>query len=203
MPTETFFKLPQDKRDRIFEAAVEEFSHYRFSEASINRIVKAAQIPRGSFYQYFQGKEDIYQYILGYVSSEKFKVFSKFWSSNQNSDFFEIMLEALPTIFDWADNYLAFYPIGTLMAADGSNFIKDILRLLDDSQANLLKMFQLEQQKKHFREDISPEVLMSIYLNMSHDLLQEYYLTGTRESTIEKFRAMCDILANGVVHREV
>ena len=64
MPTATFFNLPEEKRNRIFNAAVEEFAGFRFSDASINRIVKAAGIPRGSFYQYFDGKEDLYLHIL-------------------------------------------------------------------------------------------------------------------------------------------
>lgn len=33
-----------------------------FSEASLNQNVRAAKIPWGSFYQYFNDKEDIYLY---------------------------------------------------------------------------------------------------------------------------------------------
>jgi TetR/AcrR family transcriptional regulator len=62
MPKDTFFNLDEAKRNRIFEAAVDEFSQRRFSEASINQVVKNAGISRGSFYQYFQNKEDLYLY---------------------------------------------------------------------------------------------------------------------------------------------
>lgn len=64
MPTQTFFRLPQEKRERLTRAAWEEFSSVRFSEASINRIVRAARIPRGSFYQYFADKDDLFLYLL-------------------------------------------------------------------------------------------------------------------------------------------
>ena len=64
MPTPTFFRLPEEKRARLTQAAWQEFSSVRFSEASINRIVRAAQIPRGSFYQYFADKDDLFFYLL-------------------------------------------------------------------------------------------------------------------------------------------
>lgn len=51
MPKDTFFRLPDDKRNRILKGAKKEFYNCTFSEASINRIIKDAEIPRGSFYQ--------------------------------------------------------------------------------------------------------------------------------------------------------
>lgn len=64
MPKETFHRLPEEKKKRILEAAQQEFTSYVFSEASINRIIKAAGIPRGSFYQYFEDKQDLFVYFL-------------------------------------------------------------------------------------------------------------------------------------------
>lgn len=72
MPTQTFFRLPEEKRERLTEAAWEEFMSVPFADASINRIVRAAQIPRGSFYQYFEGKEDLFFYLLGSLREEAF-----------------------------------------------------------------------------------------------------------------------------------
>ena len=71
MPADTFRNLPEEKRLRIFHAAVAEFSQQPFSQASINRIVKDAGIPRGSFYQYFADKEDLYLYVITEIGREK------------------------------------------------------------------------------------------------------------------------------------
>ena len=65
MPTDTFFRLPKEKRQRLIDAAWEEFTQVRFTEASINKIIKGAHIPRGSFYQYFADKEDLFRYLQG------------------------------------------------------------------------------------------------------------------------------------------
>jgi AcrR family transcriptional regulator len=64
MPTKTFFNLPQQKRDKLMRSIRTELARAPFAEASINRIVRAAGIPRGSFYQYFEGKRDVLDYIM-------------------------------------------------------------------------------------------------------------------------------------------
>jgi AcrR family transcriptional regulator len=64
MPTDTFFHLPSDKQKRILNAAKKEFSRVPLKDASIANIIKDAEIPRGSFYQYFENKEDLYYYYF-------------------------------------------------------------------------------------------------------------------------------------------
>ena len=64
MPTETFYNLPEEKRGRLVKAIYLELARVPFSEMSINRIIKEAQISRGSYYQYFRDRDDLYQFIL-------------------------------------------------------------------------------------------------------------------------------------------
>jgi len=64
LPKQTFFNLPEEKQETLIQAAKNEFSRVPLNEASIANIVKNAQIPRGSFYQYFEDKEDAFFYLL-------------------------------------------------------------------------------------------------------------------------------------------
>jgi len=64
MPKDLFFTLSQEKQSRIIEAAIGEFSKVTYHDVSINQIIKNAEISRGSFYQYFEDKDDLYFYIL-------------------------------------------------------------------------------------------------------------------------------------------
>lgn len=64
MPTKTFFNLPIEKQKNLLEASEREFSRVSFDEASINQIIQDAKISRGSFYMYFEDKEDLYFYLL-------------------------------------------------------------------------------------------------------------------------------------------
>lgn len=70
MPTQTFFHLPKEKQERIMKAAKDEFSTYSFYDASINRIIKKAEISRGSFYLYFENKEDLFMHLLSQYKNE-------------------------------------------------------------------------------------------------------------------------------------
>lgn len=64
MPSTTFFNLPEEKRQRLLAAARAEFARVPYEEASVNRIIQAAGIPRGSFYMYFTDKEDLFRHLM-------------------------------------------------------------------------------------------------------------------------------------------
>ncbi len=64
MPTETFLKLSEDKKNKIIESAKKEFSRVPIEEVSIKNIVEDAEIARGSFYQYFESKQDVLLYLI-------------------------------------------------------------------------------------------------------------------------------------------
>lgn len=64
MPSTTFEKLSEEKKQRIFVAIYHELKRVPFPEMSINQIIKDAGIPRGSFYQYFKNKDDAFDYFV-------------------------------------------------------------------------------------------------------------------------------------------
>ena len=67
MPSDTFFRLPAEKRERIINAAWDEFTAVSYADVSINRIIRAAEIPRGSFYQYFEDRNDLFRYLTAEI----------------------------------------------------------------------------------------------------------------------------------------
>jgi TetR/AcrR family transcriptional regulator len=64
MPTQTFFNLPPVKRDLIISVALKEFTETDYESASISKIVAETGIAKGSFYQYFKDKLDLYRFLL-------------------------------------------------------------------------------------------------------------------------------------------
>jgi len=71
MPNQTFFNLPDEKREQILQVAINEFAENDYDSVSISRIVARAGIAKGSFYQYFADKEDLYAYLLGSLADAK------------------------------------------------------------------------------------------------------------------------------------
>ncbi|KGM46298.1 TetR family transcriptional regulator, partial [Neobacillus niacini] len=90
MPKQTFFHLSKDKQDTLIEAAKKEFSRVPLHEASIANIIKSAGIPRGSFYQYFEDKEDLFYYLLNQLSVKNHLRFISVLQE-KNGDLFETL----------------------------------------------------------------------------------------------------------------
>lgn len=65
LPSTTFFNLPTEKREKFLHAARGEYARVPYTDVSINRIIRDAGIPRGSFYMYFKDKRELLVYLLG------------------------------------------------------------------------------------------------------------------------------------------
>ncbi len=93
MPKDTFFNLPEDKRHLIESTGLDEFAEFGFEKASINRIVDTAGIAKGSFYQYFENKSDLYKHIMNCIGEQKLNYVTPVMQNPSDSDFFTLLGE--------------------------------------------------------------------------------------------------------------
>ena len=91
MPKETFLKLSKEKQQKVINAAKKEFARVPIENVSIKNIVEEADIARGSFYQYFESKEDLLIYILR-ENSEKLNTKLKDKVKETNGDIFKLYI---------------------------------------------------------------------------------------------------------------
>ena len=91
MPKETFLKLSKEKQQKVINAAKKEFARVPIDNVSIKNIVEEADIARGSFYQYFESKEDLLIYILR-ENSEKLNTKLKDKVKETNGDIFKLYI---------------------------------------------------------------------------------------------------------------
>jgi AcrR family transcriptional regulator len=63
VPRPRFHKLPAAQQQALTRAAFDEFATHGFSSASLNRIIEAAGVSKGSMYYYFDGKEELYAHV--------------------------------------------------------------------------------------------------------------------------------------------
>lgn len=87
MPKPTFFRLEEEKQLKIIEACEKEFSSVPIHQSSIANIVKYADIPRGSFYQYFEDKDDVFYYICDNLVKEPETKFMALFKENKGNLF--------------------------------------------------------------------------------------------------------------------
>ena len=63
---EKFINLEGKKKERILNAALQEFGENGYEQASTNRIVKQAGIGKGMLFYYFKSKKELYEYLVEY-----------------------------------------------------------------------------------------------------------------------------------------
>ena len=115
MPKETFHNLPEDKRQLIEKVSISEFATSGYDKASITRIVDRCQIAKGSFYQYFENKLDLYLYMLKLISDLKMEYLEKLQIKLVDVDFFEYMRSLFYGGFKFARSYPRISKIAALL----------------------------------------------------------------------------------------
>ncbi|MDD2604806.1 MAG: TetR/AcrR family transcriptional regulator [Desulfobacteraceae bacterium] len=63
MPKETFFKIADDKRERLLREAARLFAERGFNQTDMAQLASRAGVAKGSIYNYFENKEDLYLYV--------------------------------------------------------------------------------------------------------------------------------------------
>ena len=95
MPTSTFLNLSKEKQDNIIEASLKEFKRVLLKDASINKIIKDANIPRGSFYNYFEDINDLYIYSINKYKKRFINIFEDSIKNKQGD-----LIETTKIIYD-------------------------------------------------------------------------------------------------------
>lgn len=96
MPTKTFFKLTDEKRESIIKSGTGLFAEKSYNEVKISEIIRTSGIPRSSFYDYFEDKKDFYFMLLDMVQKEKKEYFQANLTS-KDIDAFSYIKKAVMT----------------------------------------------------------------------------------------------------------
>ena len=67
MPKRTFFRLDEDKRERVIRAAIGEFRANGYESAKVGAIARNAHVANGSIYQYFEDKRELFLYCVNWT----------------------------------------------------------------------------------------------------------------------------------------
>ena len=149
MPSSTFLNLPAEKQEKLLEAATREFSHKPFNEASINQIIKEAGIPRGSFYMYFQDKEDLFLYLIKGYMDQLLMLLEEFLLQN-GGDIFRALLD----LYDYIQTKVDRQCLGEVGAMFG------IIRCNSGMQKNgLLEMLDADMILQRLGDAVNPDLL--------------------------------------------
>lgn len=196
LPKETFYNLPEEKIKRIEKAAIQEFKEYSFDVSSINRIVEDSGISKGSFYQYFEDKKDLYKHIMNYIIERKLDYMSPVMRNPFNYDFFTLIREMYKSGLNFARENPELLQIGNKLISDPTHPIYD--EVLEDNKGRSDEVFELLLQsaveKGEIRKDIDIKMVAFLLTTLNVSIVDYYSkITNKREynkemlEIIEKF----------------
>lgn len=199
MPTETFFRLPEEKRTRFLDAAWAEFTRVSLAEVSVNRIVQAAGIPRGSFYQYFADKEELFVYFMETLRvhfSGRLLEFLK----RSNGDLFQAQLMAFERFAvrrEQGDDPM----VNRCMQMLRLNPMIDMQKIATNCQRDCLLEGVLEQVNARLLRSREPEYIRRVYTMSLMVLASAIMEQALHPERLESLRAelveMLEILKHG------
>ena len=189
MPKEMFYKIPLEKQEMFINAAIDEFTSKSFEKASINSIIKKANISRGSFYNYFNDIEELFNFIFERVRKERF-IFANEIIKECNRDYFAFIKKLFAYDFDSYKSkgrYSLFRNFIHYIIVSKKGSIRDIIinplnsNFLDNKE-NLPSVFDFEKYGMNLEESLDLiEITMIIAVNTflkseSDDLSKEEVL---------------------------
>lgn len=163
MPKQTFFNLPEEKRETIVNAAIDEFASYGLENASTNRIVKNSGIAKGSFYQYFEDKQDLFMYLLSVIEREKIEFFNGKPPPNKNMDTFQYFRWMVKTGMEFSTSHPRLtQAISRVMFGEGLYFGKHFSYIRERTIQGLRVM--IEQAIERGEVDPSVDVELAVMI---------------------------------------
>lgn len=109
MPTVTWARVDPARRAAVIAAAEAEFGAHGYSRGSLNVIARKAGVAKGSLFQYFADKRDLYAFIAD-VGSQRVRTYmeGRIRELDPSRPFFEFLPDLLD---DWVA-YFADHPRG-------------------------------------------------------------------------------------------
>ena len=200
MPTPTYFNLPKEKREAIEQASILEFANHTFTEASINQIVKASNISRGSFYQYFEDKEDCYLHILTMIAKEKMELFGTIVNRSEQDSIFDEYEQMIEATIEWIKQKPLYYQMGMYMDMDDSEFIQKLSKRNQASMDYFIQLVKRDQDRGLIKSSINPVVLVDMLWSINRNTLMQFYLKQDFDGMRIHVKEMIAIIKGGAMY---
>lgn len=189
MPRETFSRLKEEKKQIIRQAFLKEFSANSYDDASITSVVKRLRIAKGSIYQYFVDKQDLFEHLInessrvkdGYLLIVFREDYINFWQ------YFRALYEKRVQ-FDLD------HPVESNFLYNLNNHLKSVMGKINANAyfANQRKwmegLIQTEVDNGFFRTDVQVRSMAFLLFTVNRsigDYLQTFY-TINEEETVKK-----------------
>ncbi len=210
MPNQSFFNLSEAKRNLVISVALEEFSAASYDAASINRICKKSNIAKGSFYQYFTDKLDLYAYTMTLAIEAKISFFSTVLDQFKTLDLMEQIHLLFMKGIEFAKEHPQYAALGEQFSKENNETVRLAVIKEGDKQAESLFIQMIDHAKAKEEIDTNIDTLaLSMMLQSLNGAVNEYMLDKFGDISYKHFDedanklvdSLLSIIFNGIKRR--
>jgi AcrR family transcriptional regulator len=168
VPTGTWERLPEARRAAVMDAAEAEFAERGFSQVSLNVIAREAGVAKGSLFQYFTDKLDLYAFIADQAGLRiRTAMMARLAELEPET---RPLLDVLEDLLRSWIGYFAAHPVERALTAAVNLEGDPAVRIAVRNVANrhyldvLRPLMETGQQRGHLRGDADIDMFLSLLL---------------------------------------
>ena len=163
-----------DRKEQLITAALEEFINKDYEKASLNTIIKNANLSKGVFYYHFKNKEALYIALLEDATRKKWEyINNKTATRDYNAmDIFDRFIYQAETSIRFAYEFPQYHQLGRMFLKEKGNPIYwTALKQIKSPGTDVLdEMIQIAYQKG----EISNQYPIDFTIKLLRHLFQEF-----------------------------
>ncbi len=203
MPKKAFFKLDEEKREKIVRSAIDEFHKCGFDKANVGIIAQNAGVAKGSIYWYFENKKELFLYSVHWT----LEFFMK--KINLNTPLADMdIFDYFSSGYEYRSSLLKEEYSLTLFSQDIMSGKFGILtNLADEEMWNLadeymVKLIENGKKKGTIRKELDNNMLL-LFIKGATYKFEEYIFSRIRKSefniTDEQYNELKNVIDNMIV----
>lgn len=189
----------EHSRQQLLELGAAMLSEKGYNGTGIKEILDAANVPKGSFYNFFSSKEDFAAEIIANYGTDLFAKMDAFLASSESYPAAEVLktlqIAALKVIE--SKEYRQTCLIGSMaseIAASSDQCRQQLDNLYERWVARLEKVIGRGQQQGDFRQDIEARVLAELFWNQWQGSLVRIKVEMNSDGSLQTLDAMLQLL---------
>ncbi|MFC5649726.1 TetR/AcrR family transcriptional regulator [Paenibacillus solisilvae] len=211
MPKETFINLSLEKQEKVMRAAIHEFLTHGYESGNIGEIAKNAGVAKGSMYQYFENKKELFLYSVHWTMELFMKIDSNsMLFQTKDINFFDVLNMTLDQ--GWIqlkeEKEAALFMQEVMLGTFNPVAAESRKAMLKTSEDFLLKLIKDGQKNGYFRTDIDDEMLLMFLLGASMRFKEKFLNQARLSETAfsdeylevyrKKLKSIFELILNGM-----
>ena len=199
LPKNTFFNINKKKRDRIIDESIKEFKKHHYEKASVNKIIANSNIAKGSFYQYFKNKKDLFEYIIDLIRKEKLTYVTDKIRNPRKYSFFDVISDMYKITLIFAKEHPDLQAISNKLVQDRDHKIYQQI-LAENREVALSeykKLIELGIERKELDANINTYIVAHLIYSLNREIV-DFYSSNTNFTKEEVLNDYLYTLKNGI-----